>query len=200
MSKREAKVLSKYGGKASQNFYDWRHELTNVLEQVCEDALLIIDWVDDQDTMENITAEYFEEWVDEQSYNKADMIWAMKQLYHVLFATTEDVAKEQVQSHQAEGWVRGAKAWKRVQTTAAGLHDNRMQQLLREVSNPVRVRSYDDLAGAIAVWERNLRELESSLMRGCLCSRRLHTSASWCLSSWRRTSCLRSMASRRTSW
>ena len=113
-AKREVKSLTKYSGKVDSDFHDWKNNLKNVFEQVCEDVLLVMEWADSKGTMDEVTEGEFKRWVNDSRYDQQDMSWAANQLYHILFATTDSVAKDQVASHQPEPYIRGPKAWKRV--------------------------------------------------------------------------------------
>ncbi len=160
LSRREARDIKRFGGTGGPNYHDWKFELSTLLEQCGPDVNEVISWVDQRSNIEDITEQAFDAWIEWDGQDKDRMEWAVNQLFYILAAKTEDVAKDQVQSLQAEGRIRGAKAWKRVQTTAAGLTDNRLQYLMREVTNPTRAKNYDELTGAIAIWEKSMRELD----------------------------------------
>ena len=84
-AKREVKSLTKYGGKPENDFHEWRNSLRNVFEQVCEDVLLIMDWADSQEAMDDVTERTFKKWVHSERHDLEDMRWAAQQLYHILF-------------------------------------------------------------------------------------------------------------------
>merc|ERR1711940_141459 len=129
------------------------------MEQVCPEANTVIRWVEDNDPSEDITAARLVQWVDNQGLDLANIQWTTQQLYYLLVRKTEGVPRDLVHAERDADNSKGARAWKRVQTFAAGLTQNRRLEILDRVSHPKRTANYEELAAAVASWERDVREL-----------------------------------------
>ena len=163
LGKREMKDLAVFGGKAGVNFVDWHFDVIVTLEQVCPVAKEIVKWVESLETYEEISDNAMHNWIVDTSQPASDAWWAVDQLFYVLTRKTEGVARDLVQSELLSETgaqkVRGARAWKRVQTYAWGMTQNRRLEILNRVAKPERAKTYDELAQVFASWEKDVREL-----------------------------------------
>ena len=159
LGKREVKDVPTFGSKAGPLFVDWAFDVQMALEQVCPEANLVIKWVEQQDSYEDISNLAMNQWVLREGLNSADVVWATKQLYYLLVRKTDGVPRDLIQGEKDTDDARGARAWKRVHTFAAGLTQNRRLEILDRVSHPKRTNNYEELAAAVATWERDVREL-----------------------------------------
>ena len=119
-------------------------------EAVCKD---LTEWADSC-KMEDITEDGLREWM------ALEVTWGLDQVYFLLMVKLEGLPRDQVVNHFGSGSLRGALAWKHVQSTAAGLTDNRLHCLTKQCMNPTRVKSVEETAAAMAAWERDMRELD----------------------------------------
>ena len=112
------------------------------------------------DSLDTLDEANFFAWVRTKGQNVLDMQWALKQLYYVLTQKLTGQEKEFTLAEMGKGIIRGATTWKRVQIHAAGMTQNRRQELLDAVSHPKKANSYDELAELLPAWEKKVRELE----------------------------------------
>ena len=163
LGKREFKDLPTFGGKAGLNFVDWRYDITLALDQTCPTARKAVKWIEEQGSYDDISDLALSNWIVDDQLVASEVEWALEQLYFVLARKTEGTAKDLVQSEYdvVKDYikVRGARAWKRVQTFAWGMTQNRRQEVLNRVANPKRCSTYDELAGALATSEKDVRDL-----------------------------------------
>ena len=159
LGKREVKDVPTFGSKTGPLFVDWAFDVQMALEQVCPEANLVIKWVEQQDSYEDISNLAMNQWVLREGLNSTDVVWATKQLYYLLVRKTDGVPRDLIQGEKDTDDARGARAWKRVHTFAAGLTQNRRLEILDRVSHPKRTNNYEELAAAVATWERDVREL-----------------------------------------
>ena len=120
----------------------------------------VIEWIDRQNTLEDVTDAEFHQWANGSGHNQLDLEWSLKQLYYLMNAKLVEGAKDIVRAEASKGNIRGARAWKRVQVYAAGLTQNRRAELQSELNNFKRAVSFDDLAIVLPKWERKVRDLE----------------------------------------
>ena len=133
-AKRETKSLPVFGEKHGPVYADWCFGVYIAMEQVCEEANLITQWVDSLDTLDEITEANFSAWVRTKGQHVLDMRWALKQLYYVLTQKLTGQVKEFTQAEMGTGIIRGSTTWKRVQIHAAGMTQNQRLELLDAVS------------------------------------------------------------------
>ena len=144
--KREMKDVPTFGSKSGPLFVDWAFDVQMALEQVCPEANLVIKWAEHQDSYEDISNLAMNQWVLSEGLNSADIVWATKQLYYLL-RKTDGVPRDLIQGEKDTDDARGARAWKRVHTFAAGLTQNRRLEILDRVSHPKRTNNYEELGG-----------------------------------------------------
>ena len=161
MCKKDGQTLRKYGNLSGPNFLDWKFDVTNFMEQHDKTLVSLVAWIESQKTMEDITEARLNDWaLQDAAIDDERLDWALDQLYYLLTVKTVELPHDQVQNLQTSGKMRGALAWKQVQSTAVGLTDNRLQHLTNVVTNPIRVKTYEEVPGAVAAWDRDVRELE----------------------------------------
>ena len=83
--------------------------------------------------------------------------WRWSQLVN---AKLVDDAKDIARAEASKGNIGGARAWKRVQVSAAGWTQNRRTELQSELNNFKPAASFDVLAVVLLKWQRKVRDLE----------------------------------------
>ena len=148
VSKKELTNVSNFVTKNGLAYQDWVSDVKTATEQVDELMVHVIEWIDRQNTLEDVTDAEFHQC---SGHNQLDLEWSLKQLYYLMNIVRAEASK---------GNIRGARAWKRVQVYAAGLTQNRRAELQSELNNFKRAVSFDDLAIVLPKWERKVRDLE----------------------------------------
>ena len=118
VSKKELKNVANFGTK---NGPAWVSDVKTATEQVDELMVHVIEWIDRQNTLEDVTDAEFHRWANGSGHNQLDLEWSLKQLYHLVNAKLVEGAKDIVRAEASKGSIRGARAWKRVHFYAAGL-------------------------------------------------------------------------------
>ena len=94
-------------------------------EQVDELIVHVIEWIDGQNTLDDVTDAEFHRWAHGSGHNQLDLEWSLKQLYYLMNAKLADGSNKTMRAEASKGTIRGARAWKRVQVYATGLTQNR---------------------------------------------------------------------------
>ena len=160
VSTKELKSVANFGAKNGPAYQDWVSDVKTATEQVDELMVHVIEWVDGQSTLEDVTDAEFHRWANGSGHNQLDLEWTLKQLYYLMNVKMVEGAKDIVRAEASKGNIRGARAWKRVQVYAAGLTQNRRAELQSELNNFKRAASFDDLVIVLPKWECKVRDLE----------------------------------------
>ena len=117
VSKKVLKNVANFGTENGLAYQDWVSDVKTATEQVDEFMVHVIEWIDRQNTLEDVTDAEFHRGTNGSGHNQLDLEWSLKQLYYLMNA-------ELVQG------ARGARAWKRVQVYAACFEQNRRAELV----------------------------------------------------------------------
>ena len=129
-------------------------------EQVDGLMVLVIEWTDGQDALEDVTDVEFHRRANGSGHNQLDPEWLLMQLHYLMNAKLVDGDKFIVRAEAGRSNIRGARAWKRFQVCAAGLTQNARAELQSELHNSKRAASFDDLAVVLPKRVRMVRGLE----------------------------------------
>ena len=77
-----------------------------------------MEWVDGQNTVQDVTDVEFHRWADGSGHNQLDLEWSLTHFYYLMNAELVDDAKDLVRAEASKGYIRGARAGKRVQVYA----------------------------------------------------------------------------------
>ena len=99
-------------------------QIARIDDALSQLARLESEWIDRQNILEDVTDAEFHRWVNGSGHNQLDLEWSLKQLYYLMNAKLVEGAKDIVRAEASKGNIRGARAWKRVQVSAAGLTQN----------------------------------------------------------------------------
>ena len=94
ISKKESKKVASFGTKNGPAYQDRVSDVKTVTEQVDGLMVLVIEWIDEQNTLEDVTDVEFHRWANGSGHNQLDLEWSLKQLYCFMNAKQVDRAKD----------------------------------------------------------------------------------------------------------
>ena len=111
--------MANLGTKNGPAYQDWVSDVKTATEQVDELIVHVIEWIDGQNTLDDVTDAEFHRWAHGSGHNQLDLEWSLKQLYYLMNAKLADGSNKTMRAEASKGNIRGAQVY------AAGLTQNR---------------------------------------------------------------------------
>ena len=129
VSKKELKNVANIGRKSGLAYHVWASDVKTASGQVDELTVCVIEWIDEQRTLEDMTVAEIHWWANGSVHNQLNLDWSLEQLYYLMNAKVVDGTRDVVRAEASTDNIRVARARQRVQVYAAGMTQSRRAEL-----------------------------------------------------------------------